>query len=189
MCPDTKEAERHFLLAAIRRTLSLSKAFKQSIETQNGQVAGTLVRIHLDTLARSYALYWADETNGMSAESFAKEVAAGRGIQTMKLRGAKQRATDRWLIEQIEGLGEWIPKVYKATSGAIHFSDFHINQMLQQATEVKQNEDGSINIQLIVGPTEIGVSSEHYRELKQAFLHITLMLVEAIRGRLLPPTQ
>jgi IS1 family transposase len=52
--PQKNENERHFLLAAIRRTLSLEKAFVQSVESNNGQMAMTLVRLNLDTLARFY---------------------------------------------------------------------------------------------------------------------------------------
>ena len=103
--PDEHEHERHFLLAVVRRTLSLEAAFRQSIETCNGQIAMTLVRLNLDTLARFYALYWADDTDGMTAETFAQAVARGNSIKDMKFRGAKERASDRWLVQQIEGLG------------------------------------------------------------------------------------
>jgi hypothetical protein len=83
-------------------------------------MAMTLVRLNLDTLARFYALYWAEETDGMSAETFAREVAQGKSIKDMKFRGSKEKASDRWLIQQIESFGAWIPVVYKKTSGAIH---------------------------------------------------------------------
>lgn len=76
--PREREHERYFLLAVIRRTLSLETAFRQSVDACNGQMAMTLVRLNLDTLARFYALYWADETDGMTAETFAKEVAQGK---------------------------------------------------------------------------------------------------------------
>ena len=101
----------------------------------------------------------------------------------MKLRGSKNKATDRWLIEQIEGLGAWIPDVYKRTSGAIHFSDFHITQLLQQAKPINRQDDGSLHVELSLGPGEKNADPELYRELKQAFLHISLMLVAAIQHR------
>lgn len=181
--PREREHERHFLLAAIRRTLSLEAAFRQSIEACNGQMAMTLVRLNLDTLARFYALYWADETDGMTAEIFAKEVAQGKSIKDMKFRGAKEKASDKWLIKQIESLGDWIPVVYKKTSGAIHFSDFHINQLLQQAKPIKRLVDGSLHAELSIGPGEKDADPELYRELQQSFLHISLMLIVAIQHR------
>lgn len=95
--PPERESERNYLLAAIRRTLSLSKAFWQAVDSQNGQMASTLVRLNLDTLARTYALYWADETEGMSAETFSKAISGGNSIRDMKLRGSKDKATDKWL--------------------------------------------------------------------------------------------
>lgn len=181
--PEQHEYERYFLLAAIRRTLSLEVAFRQAVESCNGQMAMTLIRLNLDTLARLYALYWADETEGMTAELLAREVAHGKNIRDMKLRGSKEKASDRWLIRQIEGLGKWIPDVYTRTSGAIHFSDFHINQLLQQAKPVKMLDDSSLHAELSLGYGEREASSELYRELKQAFLHIMLMLIVAVRHR------
>lgn len=142
--PQQHEHERYFLLAAIRRTLSLEKAFIQSVESNNGQMSMTLVRLNLDTLARFYTLYWAEQTEGMSAESLARDIAQGKSIKDIKFKNSKDKATDRWLIQQIEPLGEWIPNVYKKTSGAIHFSDFHIRQLLQQFKTTKRLEDGSI---------------------------------------------
>ena len=181
--PRERENERNFLLAAIRRTLSLEEAFIQAVEARNGQMAMTLIRLNLDTLARLYAIYWAEETEGMTAETFAQSVAKGTNIRNMKLRGSKNKATDRRLIEQIEGLGAWIPDVYKRTSGAIHFSDFHITQLLQQAKPINRQDDGSLHVELSLGPGEKNADPELYRELKQAFLHISLMLVAAIQHR------
>lgn len=181
--PREHEHERHFLLAAVRRTLSLESAFRQAVEARNGQMAMTLIRLNLDTLARLYALYWAEETKGMTAETLAMDVARGKSIKDMKLRGSKEKASDGWLIRQIEGLGKWIPEVYKKTSGAIHFSDFHISQLLQQAKPVKMLDDGSLHAELCLGPGEKDADPELYRELRQAFLHISLMLIVAINHR------
>ena len=181
--PQRHEHERHFLLAAIRRTLSLEKAFIQSVESNNGQMSMTLVRLNLDTLARFYTLYWAEQTEGMSAESLAKDIAQGKSIKDIKFKNSKDKATDQWLIQQIEPLGEWIPNAYKKTSGAIHFSDFHIKQLLQQFKTTKRLEDGSILAEASIGPAEKDADPELYREVRQAFLHISMMLVAGITHR------
>lgn len=181
--PSQREHERHFLLAAVRRTLSLESAFRQAVDARNGQMAMTLIRLNLDTLARLYALYWAEDTKGMTAETLARDVAQGKSIKNMKFRGSKEKASDRWLILQIEGLGKWIPEAYKKTSGAIHFSDFHITQLLQQAKPVKMLDDGSLHAELFLGPGERDAAPELYRELQQAFLHISMMLIEALKHR------
>lgn len=193
--PSDNENERHYILAAIRRTLSLNKAFRQAIESQNGQMAATLVRLNLDTLARTYALYWAAETDGMSAETFSKVISDGQSVRDMKLRGANEKATDGWLIGQIISLGDWIPEVYKRTSGAIHFSDFHIKQLFQQAMVIERFDDGTLQAEFEIGPGERDADPELYRELMQAFLQITMMFVCAVRDRVeiaigsLPPKQ
>ncbi|MFD3231511.1 hypothetical protein [Rahnella aceris] len=104
----------------------------------------------------------------------------------MKFRGAKEKASDRWLINQIESLGDWIPIVYKKTSGAIHFSDFHIKQLLQQAKPIRRLEDGSLHAELSIGPGEQNAEPELYRELQQSFLHISLMLIVGVQHRCEP---
>lgn len=146
-------------------------------------MAMTLVRLNLDTLARLYALYWAEQTPGMDAEALARAVAGGKSIKDMKLRGSKEKATDRWLIEQIEPLGDWIPDVYKTTSGAIHFSDFHIKQALQQLTPKLRTPDGALMAEIAFGPTDSNQDPNRFNELRQSFLHITMMLDAAISHR------
>lgn len=181
--PEDNEFERYFLLAAIRRSLSLEAAFRQAVESCNGQMAVTIIRLSLDTLARVYALYWADETEGMTAESFAKDVAKGRSIRKMRLRGSKSMATDKWLIDQIKPLASWVEPVYLRTCGAVHFSDFHIQQLYQQMKKVKDHDDGAIIAQVTIGPGEKDADPELYREVKQAFLNIFMMLNCAIEYR------
>ncbi|NBR34977.1 MAG: hypothetical protein EBT90_09990 [Rhodobacteraceae bacterium] len=182
-CAGKNEFQKLFICAAIRRTLSLSMAFKQAVEGCNGQVALTLIRLNLDTLARTYVLYWADETEGMSAEQIAKEVFDGRRIRDMKFRGAKEKATDQWLIKQINPLADWLPKVYKTTSGAIHFSDFHIKHLLRESSKLKDLDGAGMLTNLIIGPTEKDTDANYYREIMQAFLHITMMFVAAVQHR------
>lgn len=182
--PDASENERHFMFGAIRRTNSLSLAFKQAVGSRNGQMAATLIRLNLDTLARFYAVYWADDTEGMTAEDFARDVLAGKNIRDFKFQGSKQKATDRWLIKKIVPLGDWIESVYKNTSGAIHFSSFHIKQVFDQASERHTEPDGSLRLEgITMSPVDTETDPERYRELQQAFLHITLMLKCAIEHR------
>lgn len=181
--PPDRENERHFLLAAIRRTLSLETTFVHAVEERNGQMAMTLIRLNLDTLARAYALYWAEQTVGMTAESFARDVAGGKSIRKMKLRGVRENATDAWLIAQMAPLADWIQKVYETTSGAIHFSDFHIRQLLQQHQSKEMQEDGSLKVELVLGAADYSPGSQRYVEVRQAFLHITLMLLSLVEHR------
>lgn len=181
--PPQHEHERNFILAAARRSLSLEKSLRQTIDSQNGQMAMTIVRLNLDTLARFYGLYWADSTMGMTAETFARDVAQGTSIRNMKFFGGKEKATDQWLIQKIVPLADWIPKVYKATSGAIHFSEFHVTQLLQQSTSKKRLEDGSLQIDLRIGATEFEPGPDYYKETQQAFFHILSMLIIAMQHR------
>lgn len=183
--PDHSVYERHFIWGALRRTHSLSLAMRQSIEVKNGQMTGTLIRLNLDTLARFYALYWADETPELTSEKLSKEIFDGRSIREFKLRGGKEKATDRWLIEQITGLADWIPLVYKNASGAIHLSQFHIHQvMLSQSANSENLPDTDFQIaQVCMSPVDQNPDLADYQKAKAAFLHITMMLEGAMKHR------
>ena len=180
---DKHEMEKLFLLAAIRRSLSLLAAFRHSVETGNEQMAATILRLNLDTLARVYALFWAEETPDMTAESFAKAVFSGEPIKKMKLRGAKEFATDAWLIKQISSLDDWIESVYRDASGAIHFSNFHMKRVIAQSTANTQLSDGSIHLTLAFGGTEKDSKLEDYARIQQGFCHITALLLWPIQDR------
>ncbi len=158
---------------------------RQSIEAKNGQMTATLIRLNLDTLARFYALYWADETPELTSEMLSKEVFNGRSIKDFKLRGAKEKATDRWLIEQITGLADWIPKVYKNASGAIHFSEFHIHQViLSQSQTDKNTQNSEFQIaQVSMSPIDQNPNFSDYQNANTAFLHISMMLAGAMKHR------
>ncbi len=181
--PDCQEFETIYIFAAIRRTLSLIVAFRQSIEVGNEQMAATILRLNLDTVARFYALFWADETDGMDAESFAKKVFDGDQINRMKLRNQKEQATDSWLISQIETLGPWIKDVYGNSSGAIHFSDFHMKRVLQQAESSTPHEGGDLKLKLVLGGTEKINTPDQYKTIEQAFIHICMLLIHAMKDR------
>ncbi|MEH6831472.1 MAG: hypothetical protein V7661_11590 [Sulfitobacter sp.] len=181
--PDSLEFEKIYIFAAIRRTLSLMVAFRQSVEVGNEQMAATILRLNLDTVARFYALFWADETDGMGAESFAKQVFDGVQIRQMKLRNQNQKASDAWLISQIETLAPWIKDVYQISSGAIHFSGFHMERVLQQVESHTPQEGGGVKVRLVLGGTENIDDPEQYKIIEQAFTHICLLLVCAMQDR------
>lgn len=183
-----RQFETLYILAACRRTFSLMVSFRHSLVVGNEQMAATILRLNLDTVARFYALFWADETEGLGAEKFAQNVTNGHSIRNMKLRQnglpekKKKPANDRWLIEQIEKLEPWIHDVYKQTSGAIHFSDFHIERTLQQSEGSTQEADG-VRYKILLGGTEKIRSPGQYNILRQAFAHICLLLLCAMQDR------
>lgn len=181
--PDSSEFEKIYIFAAIRRTLSLIVAFRQSIEVGNEQMAATILRLNLDTVARFYALYWADETDGMDAESFARRVFYGDQINHMKLRNQKHKARDAWLISQIETLEPWIKAVYQVNSGAIHFSGFHMERVLQQVEINTPQEGGGVKARLVLSGTEKIDHPDQYKVIKQAFTHICQLLICAMQDR------
>ncbi|WP_417794786.1 hypothetical protein [Terasakiella pusilla] len=182
-CTEIGDFERLYILAAVRRTLSLIVAFQQSIECGNEQMTATIIRLNRDTVARFYALFWADETQGLTAEIFAKKIFEGQELRKMRLRNGKEKATDRWLITQISGLGDWIESVYGSTCGAIHFSDFHMQRVLAQSQGREPQPDGSVKYHLVFGGTEAKAEPGAHPKLNQAFSHICMLLICAMKDR------
>ena len=181
------EHQKFFIMAAIRRTNSLAVTMKQSVEVRNGQMCSTLLRLHLDTLARFYILYWADEDPLLTAEGVSRAVFHDTAIRKIKFTnqdGKAVQATDRNLIDWIAPLAPWIGEVYKIANGAVHFSSFHIHQVLDQAENRSVDDAGALHLDAIsMSPFDTLEDPQRFREVKQAFLHITLMLIEAIRHR------
>ena len=180
---DSLEYEKIYILAAIRRTLSLIVSFRHSVEVGNEQMAATIMRLNLDTVARFYALFWADETDGMDGESFAKQVFCGVQINKIKLRNPPRPANDRWLIAQIAELAPWIEDVYKVGSGAIHFSDFHMKRMLQQTESRTPQNGGGLLLNISLGGTEKIQEPGQYKLILQGFTHICQLLICAMQDR------
>ncbi|SOH93955.1 hypothetical protein SAMN06273572_102634 [Monaibacterium marinum] len=180
---DNIEFEKLFILAAIRRTLSLIEAFQHSVEVSNEQILTTILRLNLDTLARFYALFWAEDTDGMDAEIFAKKVFDGERINQMKLRNQNEKATDAWLMKQIKPLGSWIDHVYKNSSGAVHLSDFHMKRVYAQIYDRETVEGVGLKVKMAFGGTEKNSSPDDYRDAVLGFTHICLLLVDAIKDR------
>jgi hypothetical protein len=156
---------QHFYLFGVaRRALAQSVAFRKLIADHNSLVALAIARMQLDTVLRLYALFWVADP-----EDFAYKVFKGTPIN--KLKAADGRPlSDKYLSDRLAGRNDWIPAVYAATSGFIHFSYRHI----KAALEMIDQEMG--HAQLQIGPYDLGKSISYYGEPLRAFLHINLMI-------------
>ena len=155
----------HFYLFGIaRRALAQSAAFRKMVADRNSIVAQSLIRMQLDTVLRLYALFWVGD-----AEEFATKVFYGSQIDRLKAKDG-QLLKDKYLIERLAERNEWIPSVYKETSGYIHFSNRH----MQAALKLIDRESG--HVQLQIGPYDVGKSTTYYGELLRAFRHLNMMI-------------
>jgi hypothetical protein len=156
--------QHYYLFGIARRAIAQSVAFRQMIDNRNSLVALSIVRMQLDTVLRLYALFWVADP-----EDFALKVLQGTQIDKLKAKDGKL-LSDRYLKDRVSKTNEWIPSVYKETSGYIHFSHRHI----QAALEVIDRETGHVQIQ--IGAQDVGKSIGYYGETLRAFRHLNLII-------------
>jgi len=121
------------LIAALNRTVNISKAYTTLIRDNNFIAAAPLVRINIDTLLRLYASIISE----FDRNTFASKVMGGELIKKMKLNGTKKDLRDDTLyleLSKIEGM-EWVEDIYKAGSSFIHLEKSHIFSSLKIADD------------------------------------------------------
>ncbi len=131
-----------FLIAALNRTVNISKAYTTLIRDNNFIAAAPLVRINIDTLLRLYASIISE----YDRNTFASKVMGGELIKKMKLNGTKKNLRDDTLyleLSKIEGM-EWVTDIYKAGSSFVHLEKSHIFSSLKIADEKERTINMSI---------------------------------------------
>lgn len=121
------------LIAALNRTVNISKAYTTLIRDNNFIAAAPLVRINIDTLLRLYASIISE----FDRNTFASKVMDGELIKKMKLKGTKKDLRDDTLyleLSKTEGM-EWVEDIYKAGSSFIHLEKSHIFSSLKIADD------------------------------------------------------
>lgn len=130
------------LIAALNRTVNISKAYTTLIRDNNFIAAAPLVRINIDTLLRLYASIISE----YDRNTFASKVMGGELIKKMKLNGTKIKLDDRTLyleISKVEGM-EWVKDIYQAGNSFVHLEKSHIFSSLKIADETERTINMSI---------------------------------------------
>jgi hypothetical protein len=105
---------------AVNRTLALISGFSRMIEERNLICAGALLRLQLDTALRFYAAFRVSEPH-----VFAMEVLKGTPVSDLK-DSEGHRLTDRFLVRCLTPAYDWLPRMYRETSGYVHLSEKHL---------------------------------------------------------------
>lgn len=130
------------LIAALNRTVNISKAYTTLIRDNNFIAAAPLVRINIDTLLRLFASMITE----YDRNTFALNVMNGEQINTMKLNSSKGVLNDRTLyleMSKVEGM-EWVTDIYKAGNSFVHLEKSHIFSSLKIADENERTINMSI---------------------------------------------
>jgi hypothetical protein len=118
-----------FLIAALNRTINISKAYVSLIRDGNFIAAAPLVRINIDTLLRLYA----STISEYDRNTFALNVLKGKLIKEFKIKGTRKMMRDSVLcteLSNIKGM-DWVSDIYRAGSSFIHMEKSHIISSLK----------------------------------------------------------
>lgn len=152
-----------FIYGGIERALDITDSFLLLLKEDHFQSAGALLRMHLDTLLRLYAL-----TMVKSKQEFVTAIMEGTHMDKLVDVNGK-KLTDAYLRECFFSAPEnknWISlnEIYTETSGFIHFSSKHIYAPL------KKMEENTLSFEL---GSRLDIPEKSKREILGAFLMIT----------------
>lgn len=102
--------------AVMTRSYSLVDGFLDSFDQWNPIVAAPLLRLQLDSLVRTSYV-----ARAPMSDSVADEILTGGEFRTMEDADGK-KLRDFRLLELAKPHHPWVPDVYEATSGWVHFS-------------------------------------------------------------------
>ena len=105
------------MIAAFKRTISLERGFESLVVSENMTCVREMIRMQLDTVSRLLAYTYVSEPSKL-----AEAVIGGKLLNKFKCRDG-HKLQDRYLIEKMAEQYPWVTKVYKYTSGYVHFSE------------------------------------------------------------------
>lgn len=127
------------IVGIVKRCLSTTSALELLVLNWNLTCARAVLRMQLDTVLRFSAFWLSDDPQRM-----AYEVIAGKPINKMKDRD-RDPMTDAYLAQKLGEHFNWIPRVYKYTSGYIHFSERHLFDPIWSLNDEQQVVNYVIN--------------------------------------------
>ena len=154
-----------FVAAVTKRSMSLITGFTTMLKDENFICAAAILRLQIDNLIRLYASTLVDKPH-----DFAVEVLSGVQIRKMKDRDGN-KMTDRYLVDQLSKMYDWIDRLYQETSGYIHLSEKHIFNV------VSSNRNDS-SIQMSISQKDTLIPIEHRIEATLAMATITKNLLQ-----------
>jgi hypothetical protein len=125
-----------FVAAALHRSISLIHGFCTLIP-ENFLCAASLIRLQLDSALRFSTLWLVADP-----EDFAKRVASGEPVNTLKDRDGQQ-LRDGYLVRKLNERYPGMDKCYDDGCGYVHLSDFHFYHVQDRT------DDGKFRLQIV----------------------------------------
>ncbi|MBY5318566.1 hypothetical protein HFN01_35720 [Rhizobium leguminosarum] len=170
----------NFILGAIKRTLSQSRAFRKLVEDWNFASAAVMVRTQLDTAMRINGIRYMQNSESDIARIFGGETTY------RKLKAADgQKMMDAYLKEKLTEDHEWVGPLYDELSDFVHLSFRHFWPVMAGTDDENQIAFFAISAQ---DPKKV---ESNYYEVTDAFFRVTkltgMMLVGLLMARHSPP--
>lgn len=157
-------------IGAIKRIMSISGGIKLLINAFNMVCARSLLRLHIDTALRFFAVFIVKEPH-----EFVMKVVSGEQINKMRDRSGKTM-TDSYLVSKLASEYSWLPTVYKNLSGYVHFS----NQHLFSSVENMDDETGSV--QYVIHEEDTKYPEFSWVEVIDCFNETTDIFIKYLEG-------
>lgn len=158
-----------FVLAAIKKTISLTHAFCTLARAKNTLAATALIRLQLDTALRIFGLSFIDDLDAAGSHLMNNE-----SYQRLRSRDG-ELLQDGMLHRELDKHYPGLSAVYQATSAYVHLSAAHIQTGLS-------DRPGSPILYFHLNETDDSNTSEHFAEAVDSFDQATGLAIELIEG-------
>jgi len=152
------------------RSTSIISGFVTMIEKNNFICAAPLIRLQIDNYLRFYASSLVEDSS-----QFVIKVMEGKKISSFKDRLTGKKLHDTYLVTKATEFMPWLKRVYKETSGYIHFSSKHMSNSTKLI-------DNSGKFQMKVGDKDSYIPIELKVEAVDAMIEITSNLLSLLAG-------
>lgn len=112
-----------FCVATLNRSVNIIRGYVALVRDNNFICAGTLVRIHLDSLLRIFA----STIVNMNIDVFSMKVMNGKSIRSFVDKN-NNKLNDRFLVAELSKIKkfEWVSNLYDTGNRYVHLSEKHI---------------------------------------------------------------
>ncbi|MDP2780750.1 hypothetical protein [Devosia sp.] len=156
-----------FVLAAVKKTTSLSHAFCLLVRAKNTLAAAALIRLQLDTAMRIFGLSLIEDV-----EAAGTHLMNDGSYRELKSRH-NERLDDKILHQKLNEYYPGLSAVYKATSSYVHLSGAHIKTGLLE-------QEGTSVLFFHLNGTDDAKADQQFAEIVDAFDQATTLTTELI---------
>ncbi len=158
------------VIGVVKRSVSIASAFKTLVEDWNMICSRALLRMQIDTAIRLSSFWLVSDPDKM-----AEKVMDGKQINKLRDKDGR-KMTDAYLVDKLASQFKWITKVYKYTSGYIHFSERHLFDPILNIN----NKTGRVNF--LINDKDYKFPEFSWNEIVSCFNECTMIISSFLKG-------